>query len=350
MRLAMFLVILTLFLPGCAGRAWKGFPPSGADALVWPAAPEQPRLAYVQSIRSGEDLFGTPGGWAGFTRIFAGARDSRMAKPFALALHPGGGLLVADQGRQTVHYYDWSRGKYVQLGPKRKGGLPSPVGVAVLPDGDALVSDSRLQSIERFSIGGKYLGPFVSPGSLERPAGIAVDGRRGRVYVADAAAHIVVVFDLRGTEIERIGGRGEAPGRFNFPTHLAVNDAGELAVTDALNFRVQVFDGDGKPLREAGKLGDAPGQFSRPKGVAFDGKGNLVVVEGLFDALQFFDTESRLLLSAGGPGGEPGQFWLAAGLAADLTDGLLFVADSYNARVQVFRFLDAPAADSGVVP
>jgi sugar lactone lactonase YvrE len=50
------------------------------------------------------------------------------------------------------------------------------------------------------------------------------------------------------------------------------------------------------------------------------------------------------LLSLGASGSGPGEFWLPAGLAFDDKEQLLFVADSYNSRVQVFRLIGAAAA------
>ena len=112
-----------------------------------------------------------------------------------------------------------------------------------------------------------------------------------------------------------------------------------------MNFRVQVIEPDGRFVRMAGMPGDAPGGLNKPKGVAVDAAGRVMVMEGLYDALQVFDTEGRLLLSVGSPGSEPGEFWLAAGLAYDGAAGRLFVADSYNGRVQVFKL-----ATEGAVP
>jgi len=111
-----------------------------------------------------------------------------------------------------------------------------------------------------------------------------------------------------------------------------------------MNFRVQILEPDGTFVRSIGVAGDAPGGFAKPKGVAVDPRGRIMVVEGLHDAVQFFDWDGRLLLSLGASGSGPGEFWLPAGLAFDDKEQLLFVADSYNSRVQVFRLIGAAAA------
>ena len=46
----------------------------------------------------------------------------------------------------------------------------------------------------------------------------------------------------------------------------------------------------------------------------------------------------RLLLAFGREGHGPGEFWLPAGIHIDAKDRI-WVADSYNRRVQVFQYL-----------
>jgi DNA-binding beta-propeller fold protein YncE len=325
---------------GCAGPAWKGFSTTPDPNRVWPLPPEQPRLAFVQTIHSHTDLFEEQGFWRHFMVLMAGPSESGMERPFAVALHPKGGLLVTDTARRKAHFYNWARGRYVELGPQHpKGELPSPVGIAALPSGEILVSDSKLESVELFDEKGKWLRSFVEPGRIARPAGIAVNGAKGEVYVADVRGHCVQVLDLQGGLLRKIGTRGEGDVQFNFPTHLALTPEGNLAVTDSMNFRVQVVTPEGQFVKSVGRMGQAPGQFSKPKGVAVDGAGRLMAVEGLYDGIEFFDVQGRFLFHLGGSGSEPGQFWLPGGLAFDPAENLLFVADSYNGRVQVFRLL-----------
>lgn len=336
--LALALTVLALLL-ACGVRAWPGFPTSYDPQRVWPQPPEPPRVAFLMEIRSQEDLFQSAGFWRSVGEWIGGKPDTTMVRPFAIAMHPAGGLLVTDPGCGLVHFYDWSRRRYVPIGPMLKGGLPSPVGVASLKDGRILVSDSRLKSVTAFDVNGKPLAPFVATDQLKRPAGIAVSEERGEVYVADVTEHCVRVFDLHGKPLRSIGKHGDQPGEFNFPTHLALDAKGRLLVTDSMNFRVQCLTPEGAFVSAFGKPGDSPGHFSKPKGVAADAQGNVMVIEGLYDSIQFFNESGQLLLGLGNSGGRPGEFWLPAGLCFDRQNQLLFVADSYNKRVQVFRML-----------
>jgi DNA-binding beta-propeller fold protein YncE len=73
-----------------------------------------------------------------------------------------------------------------------------------------------------------------------------------------------------------------------------------------------------------------------PKGVAVDDDGVVYVVDGLFDNVQLFDRAGAFLLTLGARGTGFGEFWLPSGAFIDGEDRL-YVCDTYNRRVQVFR-------------
>jgi len=82
--------------------------------------------------------------------------------------------------------------------------------------------------------------------------------------------------------------------------------------------------------------GSSPGR--RGFKMAVDSDGNIYVCDALFDAVQIFDRHGRLLLAFGDSGSQPGQFWMPAGIFIDNHD-TIYVADTYNRRVQIFRYL-----------
>ena len=248
-------------------------------------------------------------------------------------------LYVADPGLGAVHAFDLAAGKYALLRGARKQRLRTPIGVAVDGNGRLLVADCGKRPGLRLQPEAPAAVRFGREQGLQRPTGIAAAG--DRLYVTDTAGHRVLAYRLRGGRAEPLfhfGGRGDAPGQFNYPVDLAVSKDGQLYVNDSLNFRVQVFDAQGKALRSLGRPGDSSGSFQRSKGVALDSDGNLYVVDALFDTVQIFGPDTRFLLNFGRPGAEDGEFWLPSGLAIDGTDRL-YVADSYNRRVQTFQYL-----------
>jgi hypothetical protein len=75
--------------------------------------------------------------------------------------------------------------------------------------------------------------------------------------------------------------------------------------------------------------------------VATDSFGHIYIVDAHFNALQIFDQTGAFLLSLGALGRDRGEFWLPAGIFID-EDDHIYVADSYNRRVQVFRYVGSP--------
>jgi hypothetical protein len=61
------------------------------------------------------------------------------------------------------------------------------------------------------------------------------------------------------------------------------------------------------------------------------------VVDGAWDRVQVFDRLGDLLYYFGTEGSEPWAFALPSGIFIDRND-TVYVVDSYNSRVQVFRY------------
>jgi len=312
---------------------------------VWPVPPDPPRVAYLHEVRIPKDA----GVRESFGKRLVAAlvgrpRPPAVEEPVGIYADPDGWLMVADPGLQVVHVYNFKRRSYVQAFERPGGRLASPVGVAFDPErGWIFVADSILNQIFIYDTRGYYVGRFGE--GLKRVSGLAWDGPRGRLLAVDTGNHRVVVYDADGRQTRVIGRRGEGPGEFNFPTYVAVAPDGTFYVTDTLNFRVQVFAADGTPLKSVGHVGQVLGSFSKPKGVALDREGHLYVVDGLYDVVQLFDPQGELLMYFGGAGSQAGHFWLPAGIAIAGDD--VFVADTQNRRVQMFRLLHADAGPAG---
>lgn len=324
-----------LLLGGCASQPKVD---SNLSPPVWPPSPEEPKIAFVQSISRAADygvktpVMGRIGGWiTGRSKT-----TDRFIKPFGVAAQPNGSLCLTDMSTGTILFLDKDARRlrtWTRLDDTR---LQAPVAVAIAGE-TFFVADSALGQVLAFNEKGKVLFRLREP--LVRPSGLALHG--GNLYVADSQLHAVLIYDLSGRFIRRFGIRGEGPGELNFPTHLAVNSAGEVFVTDSMNSRVAVFTPGGEFKKQIGSVGDTSGHFSRPKGVAVDTGGRIYVLDALFDNLQIFDSEGRFLLDIGKAGEEPGEFWLPNGIAVN-GSGEIFVTDSYNQRVQVFRYIGPP--------
>ncbi len=332
-----WLMLLLGFLCGCsAGGDPVPDPVSAVDdgvqAMVWPPPPEQARIEYVRQFSTPEDLnlrrpFGRK-----LRKWLAGGDDRQMSRPYAIAASKDW-LVVADPDAATVHLFNIRDKSYRALTRAgKKQNFRSPIGVA-LGAGRLFVADSVLKRVFVFD---RNLKLRQTLEGFERPTGLAFAQQNQRLYVADTVAHEIRVFSPEGKELFVFGGRGAQNGRFNFPSHIAVS-GGRLLVNDTLNFRIQILSLDGEYLGGFGKHGVGAGYFDQAKGVAADSDGHIYVADARTNWLQIFDPGGKLLLVFGSGGSAPGAFNMPAGLA--FVDNTLYVADSLNHRIQVFRYL-----------
>jgi len=334
--------ILFSFLLVSAVSAAKAAASKSAEtseaALVWPDAPAQARIQWLGKIREPADLGIHPGFFYRMFRWIVGNEPVNFVRPHGVTLDSQGRLWVTDPGARCVHIFDPVRKKYQRLPLKGERSVVSPVGIAADRQGIVYVSDSADAVIRRFDAKGHPLSDWKADGQLVRPTGLGFDENRGLLWVVDTGRHEILALDEHGKVLRRFGGRGTAPGRFNFPTHLSVGPKGRLFVVDTLNFRVQILSPEGSPIATIGELGDGPGTFSKPKGIALDRDGHVYVVDGLFDNVQVFDQQGSLLLFFGDHGAGRGDFWLPAGIAMG-PDDRIYVVDAYNRRLQIFKYL-----------
>src|SRR5262245_8180044 len=173
----------------------------------------------------------------------------------------------------------------------------------------------------------------VSDGDFVRPRAIAIDGQ-DRLFVVDFTARIQV-YDRDGNYLHRTWTTPDY--RNGRPSGLSIDRDGNLLVSDSHYNCIRIYSPDGQELRcLGGQQGSAPGQLSYVSDVVQDEARFYYVAEfGANQRNSKFDPDFRFVTCWGGPGTEPGQFQRARALALG-PDGLLYVADACNHRIQVF--------------
>ncbi len=139
-----------------------------------------------------------------------------------------------------------------------------------------------------------------------------------------------------------LGSVGNATGQFQAPRGIALAPDGSLYVADSLNNRIQHLGLDGKALQIWGSGADvskgaAPGgTFNEPWGVAVAPDGSVYVADTWNYRIQKFTPEGKFLQMWGtGPALGQDQFYGPRGLAVDNL-GHLFVADTGNKRIVIY--------------
>lgn len=167
-------------------------------------------------------------------------------------------------------------------------------------------------------------------------AGVAVDSR-DNVYIFNRGEHPLIVFDREGNFLRSWGEGlvGRAHG-------ITIGPDGEVWLTDDGNHTIRKFTLEGKLLLTIGDP-DKPATlqsgkpFNRPTHVALSPlTGDLFISDGYGNSrVHKYDPKGRHLFSWGEPGTDPGCFNLPHNIATD-AEGLVYVADRENHRVQVF--------------
>jgi hypothetical protein len=75
--------------------------------------------------------------------------------------------------------------------------------------------------------------------------------------------------------------------------------------------------------------------------VAVDSFGHVYVADVMFDNLQVFSLSGQFLLNVGKSGFGPGEFALPSGLAIG-PENQIYIADAFNHRVQVLKYVGQP--------
>lgn len=331
MNLRWVAALLAVMASSCGTAAPRPLITHAAQ-LAWPPPPASPRVRYVGQIRGLTMKSGF------VTRALIGDETRTMDRPYAMVTTPQDVLVVTDLAAGRLNFFDLRQQKHTVVDHHHGIKLLTPVGVAADTRGRVYVADSTIGRIFVFDHRGKALNSFGD--DLKRPTGLAMDRKRGHLYVVDTAAHQVQVRSVPdGRRLRSFGGRGTGLGQLNFPTHAFYSaKLAELLVCDTLNFRIQQFDAKGTPIGSFGESGTVSGTLAKPKGIAVDSDGHVYVADALFDAVQVFDRQGRLLLYFGETGSEPAQLMMPTGIHIDDKDRL-YVANTLNGRVEIFQYV-----------
>ncbi|MGE0480249.1 MAG: cytochrome c3 family protein [Phycisphaerae bacterium] len=305
MRWAAVMLGMLVACGGCARHLDRAVAPDPDWSLDDPAA-------HVLPL--GNLITGAPptAGQVALAEFLFGAAPEpalTLIKPIALAVQ-NGELRVSDGALRAVLCCASSPSGLTAAPLADPPLLPTTICVGAL--GELLVVDAEANDVKRYASSGALLRRLRPADGPFRPSGAAFVG--DEVWVSNAAAHRVDVFDASGAHARSIGQRGRGRGEFGLPLALAVLPDGDVAVVDMLAARVQVLGRDGIWQREIGGPGDRIGRFGRPKSIAVGPDGVVFVVDAASQRVHAFAADGRPLLSFGDASDGPRALVIPAGI------------------------------------
>ena len=273
-----------------------------------------------------------------------GYSEGRFHKPRAIAISDDDQLFVVDlTARIQVFERD---GKFLRSWQTPISDQGRPTGLSFDRHGHLMVADTHYHRILFYEPGGRLCEELTIGGSFGSAPGEfgfvtdVVQDSQGNFYVSEYGENDrIQKFSADRQFLLQWGSHGEKLGQFLRPQSLALDEQDQLWVADACNHRIQIFDATGDEVKLIGHWGvegTAPGELRYPYGILL-ADNHVYVTEFGNHRVQQFTRQGQFVRSWGGPGHAPGQLQQPWSLVRD-RGGTFFVLDTYNHRIQRFRW------------
>lgn len=216
------------------------------------------------------------------------------------------------------------------LGEATSTSVGTPSGLAYRDD-HLYICDTTINAVQDWDISTGKVTRIGGDGTLRKPISVAVDDNR-HMYVADTARGEIVEFDAQSKYVRSL----KPPAVESYrPVALCVVDK-TLYAADISRHSIDRFSlSDGSHIGSIGAVGSGVGQLYYPMGVA--GRGGEVYVSDSFNGrVQVFRDEGKPPRTFGQPGDRYGDLGKPKQLSVG-PDGTVFVADPDFAHVHLFN-------------
>lgn len=184
-------------------------------------------------------------------------------------------------------------------------------GVAINSKGHIFVFHRADHALIEFDAKGSYV-QTLGRGVYARPHGLRIDAE-DNIWTTDVRAHFVAKMNPRGRIVMVLGVKDlaadwHAAGHvraFNEPNDIAFGKGGEIYVSQGHGkgeSRLVMFDASGGFIKTWGGHGSAAGQFNQPHSIVVNAEGLLYVADRSNQRIQVFDAQGNYLRESSHPG------------------------------------------------
>lgn len=266
--------------------------------------------------------------------IVTGVAHIRFMRPVAVAAR-GNFIYVVDAGQNLLYRYARDFGKLTVLKDLKAIVAGEVTDLYVDRDLSFYITDTDGGRVLHFDREGNQIQIFEDRRNLARPVSITVDEVTGQILIADSFNDDVLVYNRLGILQGAIGTRGTETGEFMNITAITEGPDG-VYVAARLGHRVQLMSHDGTYLKSFQE-----NTVTFPLAIVVDQDRRAFVGDYMDDTIKVY-ADGLLVDKIGGSGAGPGRFKRITDMWLD--EGLLYVADSMNGRIQVARIMPAPIA------
>jgi hypothetical protein len=264
-----------------------------------------------------------------------------LKHPSGVALDRQGNLYIADAGNHRILKLNSALEPIKDYGGYGGGvgRLSNPSDIVVDRGLNVYLLDCGNRRVVQLDINLNYVDEVIpedDPKAIVANQGLLtglVLSPMGEIIVADYDNSRLIRMDNFRRFESYIGDFGYGSGALQNPLGISADGAGRMYVADAGNRRIAVYDDYGNYLM---RFGDDT--LKTPSAVE-TGPNNLVwVVDRQLNAVLAFSHSGKLLFGTGGTGRDDNTFTDIEALAVS-PDSLLYIADSGNNRVMVYRII-----------
>jgi sugar lactone lactonase YvrE len=271
------------------------------------------------------------------TSIYADDQGLGLKHPEGVACNQGKLIIVADTGNGRLLKYTYedktvaANARMIKL-PQ----LVYPAQVKLNSMGDMFVLDRRQRRIVRITAAGAFGGYIDLQGSsspaASAPKSFDID-KKDNLYILDVYARRVIMKDPGGKYLKHF----RIPRESGFITDLTVDFKGNILAIDSVNARVfsaaknsDVFSPFTKSLKEYMRF---------PAYITTDKMGRIYLVDRNGGKIIILGQDGSYLGRLSAMGWKEGLLNYPSQICLN-DNGEIFVADTYNSRVQIFSTIE----------